>query len=186
MSTVWHRLHRALLKVVGRLPSANVVSGERISSELQQATAWNSRTSLDHDDVENQKGGSFIRNSVAAPNDHQLHETGVQQSPEGAGQPTASLAKLPTHKATSSELDGNSFPVQLQPQHRRASSAGSEISLSSAVSTTGATSGAYTGFTQHGQYDLTHDVILRGEFISDQQAKVTPDIQAACALSFLP
>lgn len=186
MSTVWHRLHRALLKLVGRLPSANVVSGGRISSELQKATAWNgpSRTSLDHADVENQKRGSSIHKSPAAPNDHQLHGTRVQQSPEDDRQPTASVAKLSTHRA-SSELDSNSFPVQLQRQHRRASSAGSEISLSSVVSTTGATSGAYTGFTQHGQYDLTHDVILRGEFISDQQAKVTPDIQAACCTCHL-
>ena len=185
MSTVWHRLHRALLQLVGTSPSANIVSGERVSSELQQATARTSRTSLDHDDVENQKRGSSVHKSAAAPNDHQLHGTGVQQSPEGASQPVASLAKLPTYKATSSDLDGNSFPavqLQLQRQHRRASSAGSEISLSSPVSTTGATSGACTGFTQHGQYDLTHDVILRGEFISDQQAKVTPDIQAACCI----
>lgn len=175
MSTVWHRLHRALLKVVGRLPSANVVSGERISNELQKATAWNSRTSLDNEDVENQKQGSHapMHNSAAAPNDHQLLGTRVQQNPEGARQPTASLAKLSIHGATASELDGSSFPVQLQHQHRRASSVGSEISLSSVVSTTGATSGAYTGFTQHGQYDLTRDVVLRGEFISDQQAKVT-------------
>lgn len=104
------------------------------------------------------------------------------QSPEGARQPTASLANLPAHRATSNELDDNSFPAQLQHQHRRASSAGSEISLSSVVSTTGATSGAYTGFTQHGQYDLTRDVILRGEFISDQQAKVTPDMPATCCI----
>lgn len=176
MSTVWRKLAGALLKVVGKSPSTNVVSGECISSELQEATAGCSDLCLRKHDVENQTQESATEESPAVSNDHQLHQKRVQQSPEGeldARRRTASLLTFPTNKQTRHALEGNGLR-----QHRRASSAGSEISLSSAVSTTGATTGAYTGFTQHGQYDLTHDVILRGEFISDQQAKVTLEVQA--------
>ena len=170
MSTGWRELARALLKVVNRSPSTNVVSGGRISSELQDATVWNSDFCLRNDDVEKQSRESLAHEYPATRNDHQLHQTGVQQSTARAldpRRPTASILSQSTNKETSSALEDNGLPVQHQ--HRRASSAGSETSLSSAVSTTG----AYIGFTQHGQYDLTHDVILRGEFISNQQAKVT-------------
>lgn len=184
MSTVWRKLAGALLKVVGRSPSTNVVSEERLSSGLQDVTAWNTDFCPHSDDVENQTRESLAQESPATLKDHHLHQTRVQQSPEGpldARGSTASLLTLPTNKPTSSALEGNGFPVQRQ--HRRASSAGSEFSLSSAVSTTGITAGADTGFTQHGQYDLKHDVILRGEFISDQQAKVRLDLQTMCCFA---
>ena len=180
MSTVWRKVAGALLKLVGRSPSTNVVPGDRISSDLQEATASNSDLCLHNDDVENQVQKWSARESPAGPIDHRLHKTGVQQSPRGghdARRPNALLSTSPTNKPTIA-LEGNSFPVQRQ--QRRASSFGSEISPSSTVSTTGATTGAYTGFTQHGQYDLAQDVILRGEFISDQQAKVTFDVHAMC------
>lgn len=183
MSTVWRKLAGALLNVVGKSPSTNVVSGERISSELYEATAGHSDLCLHKHDVENQTRESATDESPAGPSDHQLHQTRVQQSPEGAldaRRHNASLNTTPINKRTCTALEGNGYPVQRQ--HRRASSAGSEISLSSAVSITGATTGAYTGFTQHGQYDLTNDVILRGEFISDQQAKVTIEVQASLLL----
>ena len=184
MSTVWRKVARALLKLVGRSPSTNVVSGDRISSDLQEATASNSNLCLHNDDVENQIQESSARGSPSVPIDHRLHKTRVQQSPGGghdARRPNSFCSTYPTNTPSFNALEGNSFAVPRQ--HRRVSSTGSEISLTSAVSTTGATTGAYTGFTQHGQYDLTQDVILRGEFISDQQAKVTLNLHAMCCFA---
>lgn len=169
MSAAWLRLPVALSKLVGRSPHSNVVSGAPTISEAQEATPWNRVLRLHNGDVENQKQEASAQEILAARNDHGLHESRVQQTLEGARQPPGSVSILSRSIPAPSAQQGNSFPVQSQ--HRRASSAGSEVSVSSIVSTTGATTGAYTGFTQHGQYDLTHDIILRGEFISDQQAK---------------
>lgn len=55
-------------------------------------------------------------------------------------------------------------------RHRRTNSASSDVSLVSAA-TASTNPGVYTGFTQNGHYDLTQDVVLRGEFISASQSK---------------
>lgn len=57
-------------------------------------------------------------------------------------------------------------------RHRRTTSAASDISLVSA-NTASTQPGVFTGITQSGQYDLTQDVILRGEFITASQSKAS-------------
>lgn len=171
MSSVWSNIARTLLKLVGRSPRTNVVSGGSSGSgsgtSRERASEGSEFQFNANADLESQNPLSPVHVASKGGNDDRLHETQVQQ-----GGPSASL---PLHAAPSPTSVENFASSTQKPsihpvssRHRRTSSAASEVSLSSVVSTTG----AYTGFTQHGQYDLTHDVILRGEFISEQQAKV--------------
>ena len=167
MSTSWLQLPRTLLKLVVGSPRTDVVSGETTSGTTREATAQ--PTDLHNDSFGNQKRESSAHESSTATNGHSLHESQVRDRGRDR-QPHAALSTSSANGPTSSAQEGFRGPASSQ--HRKAMSAGSQLSLSSTVSTTGTTTGAYTGFTQNGQYDLTHDVILRGEFISDQQAKV--------------
>ena len=174
MPSAWPRLSALLHGLISRTSRTKVVSGDSSGPDSDRPQE---RSSLDFDvrfgqsvDVESQDWSSPIHDSLAASNGHQLHESDVQQlnqGPRTTHRPAheGSCANS-THNETSSvqSLGGHS----VHGHHRRTSSAASEISLSSVLSTTG----AYAGFTQHGQYDLAQDVILRGEFISEQQAKV--------------
>ena len=171
MSSVWSNTAEALLKLVGRSPRSDVLSGGSTGIDSDRPRERASESSdlrfSESADLESQKPLSPLHGASKGSNDDRLHETPVQQ-----GAPSASLASHATPSTTS--VDNLTLSIQkpgshaVSSHHRKTSSAASEASLSSVVSTTG----AYTGFTQHGQYDLTHDVILRGEFISEQQAKV--------------
>lgn len=157
MSVAWLKLPGFLLKLVGTSTRTNVVSGDDRSDTRRHAAC---PSGLYNNSI--QKREPSARAFSTASNDHRLHESRVQQSNEEAHQPHAALSAFSADSPSSKTEDGNSGPVRSQ--HRKPVSGGS--------STTGTTTGAYTGFTQNGQYDLTHDVILRGEFIPDQQAKV--------------
>lgn len=173
MSISWLNVPRTLLKlVIGGSLRTNVVSGQPSSDSTRTATA--SSNDLPDDSAGSQKRESSAHEGPTARKDHRLHESQVQQGHD-AGQPHAALSRSSANGPTSSAMEGVTGPIRSQ--LRNTESAGSVFSLSSTVSTTGTTTGAYPGFTQNGQYDLTHDVILRGEFISDQQAKVYLMIQ---------
>lgn len=175
MSSAWRKLPGTLLKLVGRSSRTNVVSGDPSASNsdrAREATSWNSDIDGRNadGDLEKQEFASTAHDDPAASNDDRLHESKVQRSFEAAY-----AAQPPTQSPSASSANGQTTRGQngqtdhpIRGHHRRTSSAASEVSLSSVMSTTG----AYTGFTQHGKYDLTRDVILRGEFISEQQAKV--------------
>lgn len=167
MSISWLKVPGTLLKLVIGNERTNVVSGQPSSDATPAATVFNDPPD---DSAGSKKRESSAHEDPTARKAHRLHEPQMQQGHDAAGHPHAALPKSSAGGPTSSAQEGLTGPVRSH--HRKTVSAGSGFSLSSTVSTTGTTTGAYTGFTQNGQYDLTHDVILRGEFISDQQAKV--------------
>lgn len=167
-----------LLKLAGKSPHTNVVSGqstEIVDSEPRDRLSWNGQD-IPLEEVADQERVSPVYKSVAtSANKHeQLQETSVRRGNALALPTLSSAAKRADSPQPSGLQTTDTLPVR--GHHRRTSSATSDISLASLVSTTG----AYTGFTQAGQYDLTRDVILRGEFISEQQSKA--GLSAICAI----
>ncbi len=167
----WRKLvlPSVLLKLVGRSPQTNVVSGG--STDFDQSEARGG-LSWDGEDIPLGESAHQDRISPAygsvntSANQHdQLQESSVYGIDVSAQKPLSESTRA-AKRADPVQQATDTFPSR--GHHRRTSSAASDISLSSVVSTTG----AYTGFTQAGQYDLALDVILRGEFISEQQSKV--------------
>ena len=189
MPIPWRRLllPETLLKLVGRSPRTNVVTGDSRSA-LHRASAaqisWTGEhlqpleTAVHHDRALH----SNRPIDVTAHDDGQLQESAVLEARAPVA-PLQTPSAVSSNKTDSTKLSSLHSPesVPLHSRHRRIGSAASDVSLSSVVSTTG----AYTGFTQAGQYDLTMDVILRGEFISEQQSKAcgeAPHAMQSCLL----
>jgi hypothetical protein len=171
----WRKLvlPSVLLKLVGRSPHTNVVSGgsnDFDESEARGGLSWDGEDILLGESAHQDRISPAYESVDTSANQHdQLQESSVYgidvsaQKPWSGSTPAAKRAD-PVQLSASQATD----TLPSRGHHRRTSSAASDISLSSVVSTTG----AYTGFTQAGQYDLALDVILRGEFISEQQSKV--------------
>lgn len=177
MPVPWRRLLLAdvLLKLAGRSSDANVVFGdptESVSAEAPDSLSWDGRD-VDQTDTAfegpDRISPAYEAVATSANQTEQVQETSVRDGrlsgPHTLLSGSTSAAKQADPKQASDLQTTDHLPVR--GQHRRTSSATSDISLASVVSTTG----AYTGFTQSGQYDLYNDVILRGEFISEQQSK---------------
>ena len=171
----WRKLvlPSVLLKLVGRSPRANVVSGGSTDfdeSEARGGLSWDGEDIPLGESIHQDRISPAYESVNTSANQHgQLQECSVYDidvsvpPPVSDSTPAAKRAD-PVQPSASQATD----TLPSRGHHRRTSSAASDISLSSIVSTTG----AYTGFTQAGQYDLALDVILRGEFISEQQSKV--------------
>jgi len=172
----WRKLvlPSVLLKLVGRSPHANVVSGGPTDFDESEARG---RLSWDGEDIplgesthQDRISPAYESVNTSANHHDQLQESSVYGIEMSAPAPLLSESTPAVKRADPVQPSASQATDRLPSRghHRRTSSATSDISLSSIVSTTG----AYTGFTQAGQYDLALDVILRGEFISEQQSKV--------------
>ena len=187
----WHNvLPTVLLKLIARSPSDDVVSGQptensaQRSSKLESLWAGAAAEPSQHDSYT-----PFVRDSLDLSS-HQSTSATVQ-----AAQPSP-FSKASTQASLQQHSPKNESPVKLDSplpiakpvldgllpggRHRRTASASSEVSLVSA-NTASTNPGAYTGFTQSGHYDLTQDVILRGEFITASQSKASGFLQPMLA-----
>ena len=166
-------LPEVLLKLVGRSPRTNVVSGDTSQPEhaSHSEISWNGTDLLSGEVAYQQDRVSPVYESIATAADQNVQPEENSHPESGTSGPHILLSgSATTAQCTDSNQPPSMHAVNILPargHHRRTSSATSDISLNSTVSTTG----AYTGFTQSGKYDLTLDVILRGEFISEQQSK---------------
>ena len=172
MPVSWRKLvlPSVILKLLGRSPHASVVSGGPTELEAPGGLFWDGEDITQGESAHQDRVSPAYEAVNTSANQHdQLQESSVHGI-EVSGPPPLSKS-TPAAKSADSVQSSASQATDILPRrghHRRTSSAASDISLSSVVSTTG----AYTGFTQAGQYDLALDVILRGEFISEQQSKV--------------
>ncbi len=176
MPVSWRKLvlPSVLLKLVGRSPHANVVSGGSTDfdgSEARGDLSWDGKDiPLGESAHQDCISPTYESVNTSANQHDQLQESsvyGIDVSAQKSLSESTPAAKR-TDPVQLSASQQATDTLSSRGHHRRTTSAASDISLSSVVSTTG----AYTGFTQAGQYDLALDVILRGEFITEQQSKV--------------
>ena len=181
----WHNvLPAALLKLTSRSPGDTVVSGQPTESSSQrtlrleslwasaaaQQSQQESYTALVEDghDPSSSSQKSTSRQATQQEQPSPFSEPGLfdQNDSDYQYSRAAAAGSLPVAKPV---LDGL---LPIGSRHRRTASAASDISLVSA-NTASTQPGVFTGITQSGQYDLTQDVILRGEFITASQSKAS-------------
>ena len=176
-------LPTVLLKLIARSPDDNVVSGQPTEDSSQQSSKLESLwagAAAEPNQLDSYT--AFVGNSLdASTSSNQSTVQTAQPSPFSEATTQQHIPQivgkldspLPIAKPV---LDG------LLPggRHRRSASASSDASLVSA-NTASTNPGAYTGFTQSGHYDLTQDVILRGEFITTSQSKASGFLQPVLA-----
>lgn len=184
----WHNvLPTVLLKLIARSPDDNVVSGQPTEDSSQQSSKLESLwAGAAAEPSQLDSYTAFVGDSLdASISSNQSTVQTTQPSPFSEATTQASLQQhifqidgkldspLPIAKPV---LDG------LLPggRHIRSTSASSDASRVSA-NTASTNPGAYTGFTQSGHYDLTQDVILRGEFITTSQSKASGFLQPVLA-----
>ena len=170
----WRKLvlPSVLLKLVGRSPHTNVVAGGSTDFDVSEARgglSWDGEDILLGESAHQDRISPAYESVDTSANQHdQLQESSVYGTDVSAQKPWSGSTPAAKRADPVQSASQATDTLPSRGHHRRTSSAASDISLSSVVSTTG----AYTGFTQAGQYDLALDVILRGEFISEQQSKV--------------
>lgn len=183
-------LPTVFLKLVSRSHADSVVTDDTAGSAAPQRTVLEATGAAARHSQSSDKYAKFVDDGASSiiSNQQAALSTQLQVLRSPFSEPGHQAARKDDFNHNQLEEQGRTLPIAkpvvdgllpVASKHRRTASASSDISLVS-TATASTNPGVYTGLTQSGHYDLTQDVILRGEFITASQSKVYHSLCATC------